>query len=123
MFDDSYDILDPSTRTSAGIAAGRLHSLIRAIRLVVTKRRLPTRVVVSFVRKRFSLGDAFSVFDSVGAEVALANGVWKGWEFLFLDNSGARQGSVTKTCAGIGQQHLTSADDQMIAIDSVRKEK
>ena len=101
-----------------GIAAERIHPLSKALRLVVNERLLPTGVVVSFLSKLFSLGGVFRVFNSAGAEIALVKGDRKGWYFQYLDSSGARLGSVTKTWAGIGKEIFTSADHNVIAFEA-----
>lgn len=86
-----------------GIAAERIHPLSKALRLVVNERLLPTREVVGFLSKRFSLGGAFRVFNSAGAEIALVRGDWKGWYFQYLDSSGARWGASPRSGPGSGR--------------------
>jgi uncharacterized protein YxjI len=69
-----------------------------------------------FRSKVFSLGGAFRVFTSDGAEVALVKGDWKGWNFRFLSGE-TELGVVTKKWAGLGKELFTSADNYMISIN------
>jgi uncharacterized protein YxjI len=149
---DTYDILDPGTGATIGIAQERISGGMKALRLIINKRLLPTTVVISereggpailtikrgvsflhaavhvldargstigsFKSKLFSLGGAFRVFNSAGAEVALVKGDWKGWNFQFLENGGRRLGTVTKKWAGIGKELFTSADNYVISLEA-----
>lgn len=73
-------------------------------------------VVGWFKSKAFSIGGAFRVYDSVGNEVALVKGDWKGWNFKFLDKGQNEIGVITKKWAGIGKELLTSADNYIISL-------
>lgn len=44
---DTYDILDPSSGATIGIAQERISGIMKALRLIINKRLLPTRVVIS----------------------------------------------------------------------------
>jgi len=73
-------------------------------------------VVGWFKSKAFSIGGAFRVYDSLGNEVALVRGDWKGWNFRFLDKAQNEIGVITKKWAGIGKELLTSADNYIISL-------
>ena len=44
---DTYDIIDPDTQQQLGVAQEKLSFLIHALRLVIDKRMLPTKVEIS----------------------------------------------------------------------------
>ncbi|KQV50992.1 MULTISPECIES: phospholipid scramblase-related protein [unclassified Duganella] len=44
---DTYDIIDPETRQNLGVAQEKLSFLVHALRLVIDKRMLPTKVEIS----------------------------------------------------------------------------
>ncbi|KQZ40056.1 phospholipid scramblase-related protein [Duganella sp. Root1480D1] len=44
---DTYDIIDPETQQNLGVAQEKLSFLIHALRLVIDKRMLPTKVEIS----------------------------------------------------------------------------
>ncbi len=69
-----------------------------------------------FESKLFSIGGGFWVFDAQGQKVAEVRGDWKGWNFKFLDPSGAELGTVTKKWAGVGRELFTTADNYMIVL-------
>ncbi|MDA1015279.1 MAG: phospholipid scramblase-related protein [Planctomycetota bacterium] len=73
------------------------------------------KLVGSLLRKMFSLGGAFRVFDAADNEFALVKGDWKGWNFKFIVD-GEEIGSVTKKWAGLGKELFTSADNYIIDI-------
>lgn len=75
------------------------------------------KVLGHFQSKAFSLGGAFRVFDSLGNEVALVKGNWKGWNFRFLDKHEKEIGCVTKKWAGIGKELFTSADNYILTLN------
>lgn len=152
---DTYDILDPDTQAQIGIAKEEPGGLIVALRFLVNKQMLPTKVCVyegdspedpskiiftisrgfTFLRsqvnicdrsgnvlgwfksKFFTLGGAFTVYDSAGNQVAMVKGDWKGWNFRFLDQAENEMGSITKKWAGVGKELFTSADNYMITLN------
>ncbi len=94
------------------------------------------------IKKAFSIGGAFYVFDAQDQQVAMVKGNWIGREFKILDSQEREIGQVTKKWSGIGKEMFTSADNYVIdlgpdphpgkailflaaglAIDSVLKEK
>ena len=87
------------------------------LRSKVTVHAASGESIGHFRSKLFSLGGAFRVHNADGAEVALVKGDWKGWNFQFLDQNGARIGTVTKKWAGIGKELFTSADNYVIALE------
>jgi len=44
---DTYDIIDPETQRNLGVAQEKLSFLVHALRLVIDKRMLPTKVEIS----------------------------------------------------------------------------
>ncbi len=44
---DTFDILDPATQQPLGVAQERISGLLKALRLLINKRLLPTTVVIS----------------------------------------------------------------------------
>ena len=44
---DTYDIIDPETQQNLGVAQEKLSFLVHALRLVIDKRMLPTKVEIS----------------------------------------------------------------------------
>lgn len=148
---DTWDILDPETKAPIAVAQERISGGLKALRLLVNKRLLPTTVVVSareggpailtlkrgvsllhatvkvtdangapigsLRSKLFSIGGAFRVFDPSGAEVALVQGNFIGWNFELKDKAGRRLGTVTKKWAGVGKELFTTADNYVIAIE------
>ncbi len=70
-----------------------------------------------FKSKILTIGGGFNVFDMQDNKIADIKGDWKGWNFKFLDPSGAEIGTVTKKWAGIGKEMFTTADTYMISID------
>ena len=70
-----------------------------------------------FKSKILTIGGGFNVFDMQDNKIADIKGDWKGWNFKFLDPSGAEIGTVTKKWAGIGKELFTTADTYMISID------
>lgn len=75
------------------------------------------RGIGSFKSKLFSIGGGFFVYDVAGRQVAEVKGNWKGWEFKFLNGTGAEIGRVTKKWAGLGKEFFTSADNYMISLN------
>ena len=70
-----------------------------------------------FKSKILTIGGGFNVFDMQDNKIADIKGDWKGWNFKFLNSSGAEIGTVTKKWAGIGKELFTTADTYMISID------
>ena len=70
-----------------------------------------------FKSKILTIGGGFNVFDMQDNKIADIKGDWKGWNFKFLNSSGAEIGTVTKKWAGIGKEMFTTADTYMISID------
>ncbi len=68
--------------------------------------------------KLFSLGGAFSVFDSAGTLVANVKGDWKGWTFRFLDQSDNELGLISRKWGGLGKELFTSADNYVLHLNS-----
>ncbi len=73
-------------------------------------------VIGRFTSKAFSLGGGFYAHDATGQQVAEVKGDWKGWNFRFLDGSGAELGTVSKKWGGLGKELFTSADTYVIAL-------
>lgn len=92
-----------------------MHKGVTFLRAKCTITDEQGRLIGTLVRKLFSLGGAFRVFDPEGNEFALVKGDWKGWNFKFLVD-GEEIGSVTKKWSGLGKELFTSADNYMIDI-------
>ncbi len=75
-----------------------------------------------FKSKILTIGGGFNVFDMQDNKIADIKGDWKGWNFKFLDPSGAEIGTVTKKWAGIGKELFTTADTYMISIDETKSD-
>ena len=75
-----------------------------------------------FKSKILTIGGGFNVFDMQDNKIADIKGDWKGWNFKFLDPSGAEIGTVTKKWAGIGKEMFTTADTYMISIDETKSD-
>ena len=75
-----------------------------------------------FKSKILTIGGGFNVFDMQDNKIANIKGDWKGWNFKFLDPSGAEIGTVTKKWAGIGKELFTTADTYMISIDETKSD-
>ena len=75
-----------------------------------------------FKSKILTIGGGFNVFDMQDNKIADIKGDWKGWNFKFLDSSGAEIGTVTKKWAGIGKELFTTADTYMISIDETKSD-
>ncbi|HYH05368.1 MAG TPA: phospholipid scramblase-related protein [Bacillota bacterium] len=73
-----------------------------------------------FQSKVFTIGGGFRVFDPSDRQVAEIKGDWKGWNFKFLNESGAEIGTITKKWAGIGKELFTSADNYIIALNETQ---
>ena len=79
--------------------------------------------IIGWLRSRiFTLGGAFSVFDSKNNEIALVKGDWTGWNFRFLDKSENEIGTITKKWAGVGKELFSSADNYIISLNNEPKE-
>lgn len=143
---DTYDILDPETKTPIGQAREEPPGYAKWLRLVMNKQLLPTRLNVYdasgalafsiarsgipfFVKVQVLSADGavqgrfkakflagFKVFDPAGAQVADVKGDWKGWNFKFLAANGAELGAITKKWAGLGKELFTSADNYVVSV-------
>jgi uncharacterized protein YxjI len=103
----------PSLSIRRGVAIFRL-------KVEVTFRG---RSIGHFQAKALSLGGAFRVFDTTGAEVAMIKGDWKGWNFQMMSSTGEQLGTVTKKWAGIGKELFTSADTYVIDLAATAKSR
>ena len=68
-----------------------------------------------FKQKFFSIGGAFSVFDTSQRLVCQLKGKWTGWDFRFMADE-TELAHVTKKWAGIGKELFTSADNYVLEI-------
>jgi uncharacterized protein YxjI len=68
-----------------------------------------------FSQKLFSIGGAFSVYDTSGREVCQLKGKWTSWDFQFLAQ-GVQLARVTKKWQGIGKEMFTTADNYVLEI-------
>lgn len=151
---DTWDILDPTTGSALGSATENVSGFMKALRLVINKRMLPTAIEIrtgetfppvltikrsgffrpdvqvldakgnvlgSFKGKFFSIGGGFFLRDASGRQIGEVKGDWKGWNFKFLNESGAELGTVTKKWAGLGKELFTSADNYVIALNASAK--
>lgn len=73
------------------------------------------RAIGMFKQKFFSVGGAFTVFDTRENPVCQLKGKWTGWDFKFLDGEN-ELAHVTKKWAGIGKELFTSADNYVLQI-------
>ncbi len=74
--------------------------IIRSKVQVIDRNGMP---IGYFKSKILTIGGGFNVFDMQDNKIADIKGDWKGWNFKFLDPSGAEIGTVTKKWAGIGR--------------------
>ncbi|MCB9880163.1 MAG: hypothetical protein H6832_00510 [Planctomycetes bacterium] len=77
-------------------------------------------LIGTFKQRLLSIGGRFELFDADERKVADLKGNFIGWNFTFVDESGANLGTVTKKWAGVGKELFTSADNYVVALaDSV----
>ncbi|MCA8968538.1 MAG: oxidoreductase [Planctomycetes bacterium] len=77
-------------------------------------------LIGTFKQRLLSVGGRFELFDADDRKVADLKGNFIGWNFTFVDESGANLGTVTKKWAGVGKELFTSADNYIVALaDSV----
>ncbi len=74
------------------------------------------RRIGGFRQKMLAIGGAFTVLDDHDRPICTLKGKWTGWDFRFLDLSGAELAHVTKKWAGIGKELFTTADNYVLEI-------
>ena len=109
-----YEGSDPDDESKLLFSIRRGFTLFRARVNIVDRSG---KVVGGFRSKALSLGGAFRVFDAADREVALVKGDWKGWNFRFLDASGAEIGTIARKWGGLAKELFTSADNYVIALN------
>jgi uncharacterized protein YxjI len=73
------------------------------------------QVIGMFKQKLFSIGGAFTVFDTNEEPVCQLKGKWTGWDFKFMTGE-TELAHVSKKWAGLGKELFTSADNYVLSI-------
>ena len=69
-----------------------------------------------FKQKLFTIGGAFTLYDTEENPVCKLKGKWTGWDFKFMSGE-TELAHVTKKWAGHGKELFSSADNYMLAIN------
>jgi len=70
------------------------------------------------IQQKFAiLKPTFKIFDETAIQIATISGDWKGWNFIIVDGSGNKVGSITKKWNGILKEAFTTADKYVVDIE------
>jgi uncharacterized protein YxjI len=121
---DTYDIFDPATGATLGTATENVSGPMKALRLIVNKRLLPTTVevrtsptaapILSIKRSGF-LRSTVKVLDERGNELGSFKSKFfsVGGGFLLLDKSGRQVGEVKGDWKGWNFRFLTTSGAEL----------